>query len=123
MDNPTATVIATAPSPTATVVATAISPIATVVATAISPRREPWGELTNTNGSPGRGDSESDATFATHGNRCRPYRGWDRVFVSTTHGSRRGLIAVAPTGAENRQTGKLEQWTANNVAKLLEAAS
>jgi len=91
----------------------AISPTATVVATAISPRREPWGEMANTNRSPGRGDSESGAGFPSCGNRCRPYRGWDGVLGlggvgsktrhgSKTHGSRRGLIAVAPTGAGNR---------------------
>jgi len=111
----------------------AISPTATVVATAISPRREPWGEMANTNRSPGRGDSESGATFPSCGNRCRPYRGWDGIFGLggagskirhglKTHGSRRGLIAVAPTGAGNRQAGELEERIASNVAKLLEEA-
>ena len=38
-------------------VVAAISPTATAVAT-ISPRREPWGEMANTNRSPGRGDSD-----------------------------------------------------------------
>ena len=132
MDSPTARDVSPATSPTATVVATAISPTATVVATAISPRREPWGEMANTNRSPGRGGSESGPGFPSCGNHCRPYRGLDGVFGLDgadlkshrglkTHGSRRGLIAVAPTGAGNRQAGELEHLIASNVAKLLEA--
>ena len=51
---------------------------------------------------------------------------------SESHGSRRGLIANAPTGAGeqhyrsavlNSEAGELEQRIANNVAKLLEEAS
>ena len=82
---------------------------------------------------PGSGDSESGAVFPSCGNHCRPYRGWDGIFglggVGSktrhglkTHGSRRGLIAVAPTGAGNRQAGELEEQIASNVAKLLEEA-
>ena len=104
------------------------------MATAISPRREPWGEIANTNRSPGRGDSESGAGFPSCGNHCRPYRGWDGVLGLggaglkihhglKTHGSRRGLIAVAPTGAGNRQAGELQERIAINVRKLLEEAT
>ena len=116
------------------------NPPAPAGATAISPRREPWVRCENTNGSPGRGGSESggelnrlrrcalldrlpDCDCPSRGNRCRPYRGCAAVLRSVSHGSRRGLIAIAPTGAGIGQAGELEQRIANGVAKLLEEAS
>jgi hypothetical protein len=115
------------------------NPPAPAGATAISPRREPWVRCENTNGSPGRGGSESgvsssaprlcallyrlaDCEHRSCGNRYRPSRGCVAVLRSVSHGSRRGLIAIAPTGAGIGQAGELEERIANNVAKLLEAA-
>ena len=116
------------------------NPPSPVGAIAISPRREPWVRYENTNHSPGRGGSESgvsssaprrcallyrlaDCEHRSCGNRCRPSRGYVAVLRSVSHGSRHGLIAVAPPGAGNREAGELQERIANNVVKLLEEAS
>jgi len=58
--------------------------------------------------------------------RCRPCRGLVGLGAMPTHGSRRGLIAIATTVAtvaENSEVSAMEARIANNVAKLLEEAS
>ena len=121
------------------------NPAATGVAAAISPRCKPWVMVADSNRSPGRGGSASweslnvsivqtiirlDAwpelakpNSRSRPNRCRPYWGWTFFRGGVSHGSRRGLIAVAPAGAVGGEAGELEERIANNVAKLLEASS
>ena len=39
---------------------------------------------------------------------CRPYRGWLVLTCFDPHGSRRGLIAIAPTGASQSKRCQID---------------